>query len=171
MKNHSPKVKTIFLFGKENPEIENEMIQKEQSEFCDLVQMDYIDSYSNVTLDTVMALKFVSSLEKSKNLEYLFIADDDTYVHVNGLLKIVQNPSQFGAKTKMIGFPIGGSAAIVHYPEADKFKNNEILPIVDWTYTPKYLFDEEQFPTFLSGGGYLLPMSHIPCLYQVQHPC
>ena len=52
--------------------------------------MDFVDNYFNVTFDTVMALKFTLNTIRSgqlQNLQFLMIADDDTYINVDALVK------------------------------------------------------------------------------------
>ena len=52
-------IKTLFIFG--TPDIENGeediSVQTEAEQHCDIIQMDFIDSYENVTLDTVSSLE------------------------------------------------------------------------------------------------------------------
>ena len=54
-----------------------------------------------------------------------------------------------------------------HFPEPDKFEENEILPKVSWCYSPSYMFNGTVYPDFLSGCGYLIPAHAVNCLYQV----
>ena len=50
-----PGIKTLFIFG--TPDLEggdaDVSVAAEAKQHCDIVQMDYVDSYENVTLDTV----------------------------------------------------------------------------------------------------------------------
>ena len=55
-----------------------------------MIQMDFYDHYFNGTLDTVMALKFTLNAIKIfdlDQLEFLMIADDDTFIHIDILAK------------------------------------------------------------------------------------
>ena len=57
-------IKTLFVFG--TPDVgggEKEVsVEAEAEQFCDIVQMDYVDSYENVTLDTVSYIFVLSIL-------------------------------------------------------------------------------------------------------------
>ena len=56
-----PFVKVLFLFGKydEDNELKEDYsnLAEEAAKYCDIVQFDFIDSYANITMDTVNALK------------------------------------------------------------------------------------------------------------------
>ncbi len=52
-----------------------------------LLQMDYVDAYENVTLDSVSALKFVNSFPFKNNLDFVLLGDDDTYINIPGSLQ------------------------------------------------------------------------------------
>ena len=72
----------------------------EQELNCDMIQMNFYDHYSNVTLDTVMALKFTIETIKSGDLghiEFLMLADDDTYINVKTLVSLL-----YGQKPRIL---------------------------------------------------------------------
>ena len=84
-----PEIKVIHVLGTPNQE---EMLKLNETDFknelktyCDMVQFDFIDSYLNITLDTTSILKFALSWE-NLNLDYLVIADDDTYINLPELI-------------------------------------------------------------------------------------
>ena len=80
---HYPLVKTLFLFGRALPNEKAFPIGPEQVEHCDMVQMDYLDCYENVTLDTVSCLKFaLSGFTPDSRPDFVVIGDDDTYINV-----------------------------------------------------------------------------------------
>jgi hypothetical protein len=71
---------------------------------CDFIQMDYLDTYENVTLDTLMGLKLAHSvLEKFDNLEFLMISDDDSFVNVIRIYEeLFLNPSPAISKVQSL---------------------------------------------------------------------
>ena len=61
-----------------------------------MIQMDFVDHYSNVTFDTVMSLKFALTQihdEGLKNLKFVMIMDDDSFVNVWQLQKALLGDS------------------------------------------------------------------------------
>jgi len=48
--------------------------------YQDILQEDFVDSYNNLTLKSVMTLKYYANLRKEKLL--LLKTDDDSYVHI-----------------------------------------------------------------------------------------
>lgn len=52
----------------------------EQDMYQDILQEDFVDSYNNLTLKSVMTLKYYANLRKEKLL--LLKTDDDSYVHI-----------------------------------------------------------------------------------------
>ena len=66
-------------------------IEEEQRKYCDLVQFDFHDSYLNITLDTVNALKFALGVEwpRTGSPDFVIIADDDTYINLPQLKKML----------------------------------------------------------------------------------
>ena len=82
-----PEVKVIFLFGRsEKPSArETRELAKESEQNCDVIQLDFIDSYENVTLDTVFALRLALELDfgpEKIRPEFVLIADDDSYISI-----------------------------------------------------------------------------------------
>ena len=81
MKNFGDDFKTIFVFGK-NPS--NESLES----FCDYVQFDFIDSYANVTLDSIAALTLaVEEFEA----DFVAIGDDDLFINVKNFKQLIQS--------------------------------------------------------------------------------
>ncbi len=70
------------------------LLRAEEAAKCDLLLDDFVDSYSNTTLDTMAALKFFLSLQRedergggSGGPSVVMIADDDSYVDLRSLRK------------------------------------------------------------------------------------
>ena len=53
-----------------------------------MAQFDFVDHYSNITLDTMNALKFALGWSwKGASPDFLVITDDDNYVNIPDLVK------------------------------------------------------------------------------------
>ena len=97
----------VFLFGTDPPPSDaaaaaanRATVAEEAGRHCDMVQMDFVDSYENVTLDTVSALKFALSWPWEEEPEFVVVGDDDTYVNVPRLMDLLYNT---GRMTKVGG--------------------------------------------------------------------
>jgi hypothetical protein len=55
-----PQTRTIFIIGKSNNETINQLLMDEYKTFGDIVQEDYMDTYMNLTIKTVAAMKWAS---------------------------------------------------------------------------------------------------------------
>ena len=99
-----PEVGVLHIFGIEDSNDEssiwsgtlddnindmNMTVEEEATAFCDIVQFDYIDSYLNITLDSVNALKFALGWNWEKEPEFVVIADDDSYINIPGLWNLL----------------------------------------------------------------------------------
>ena len=87
-----PGLKVIFIFGttKHQHLYSNHRLIEEQKQFCDLLQMDFVDTYKNVTMDTLSSLKFFLNWNwKGDQPDFLAIADDDTYVNVPAMWNVL----------------------------------------------------------------------------------
>lgn len=86
-RSNYPEVKVIFVFGRsEQPSArETRALAKESEENCDVIQLDFVDSYENVTLDTVFALRLALELDfgaPNGSPDFVLIADDDSYISI-----------------------------------------------------------------------------------------
>ena len=64
---------------------------QEQKKFRDVLQADFVDTYTNLSLKSIFALKFLHSLLHSaarggSQIAYVFKVDDDSFVNVHGLV-------------------------------------------------------------------------------------
>lgn len=65
---------------------------EEVTTYCDVVQFDYIDSYQNITLDTLNAVKLALGWDwKGLEPDFLGIADDDSFINVPALMTMLRN--------------------------------------------------------------------------------
>ncbi|BET02427.1 unnamed protein product [Nesidiocoris tenuis] len=140
-------VKVGFLIGLPRNNTLQSAIEEESFEFKDIIQDNFIDSYNNLTLKSVVLLKWF--LHQCPSPIFLMKADDDTYVDVQRLAKrIVKMPH----RSILTGVLIC-----------------KAKPIVDsrskW-YTPKYMYPHQHYPNYLSGTGYVLSRDVAYKLYE-----
>lgn len=86
--------RTIFLLGihENNQELQSK-IHEESIKFKDILQAEFVDSYYNNTIKTMMGLKW-AAINCLNSKFYMFI-DDDMYVSVKNVLAFIRNPAYY----------------------------------------------------------------------------
>lgn len=80
----------VFVLGTSSEEGVQDAIDEEYARYRDIVQADFIDSYYNNTIKTMMGFKWVA--ENCPRAEFIMFADDDMYISTKNLLKFLRNP-------------------------------------------------------------------------------
>ncbi|XP_078578445.1 beta-1,3-galactosyltransferase 1-like isoform X2 [Branchiostoma floridae x Branchiostoma japonicum] len=78
-------IKTLFAVGKPGKPSIQHSLEDENMVHRDIIQEDFVDSYKNLTLKTVMCLKWASQF--CPNAKFVMKADDDTFVNIFNLVK------------------------------------------------------------------------------------
>lgn len=74
-KNISPRLRFIFLVGNSYNETINKKLKEEYEMYGDIVQEDFMDTYRNLTLKTIMGIKWSSNY--CSNAKFVLKIDDD----------------------------------------------------------------------------------------------
>ena len=85
-------IRTVFLIGLTSDKTAQLKIRKENDRYQDIIQGDFIDSYFNITLKTLMGLKWAYLFCKS---DYYLFADDDYYISTKNLLLFLKDPIKY----------------------------------------------------------------------------
>ncbi|CAF1022692.1 unnamed protein product [Brachionus calyciflorus] len=80
-----PSIRTVFILGKSKYYKINNDLVKENAIYQDIVQEDFIDSYTNLTIKTIAGFKWVSKY--CSNARYTLKIDDNVVVNTPELLK------------------------------------------------------------------------------------
>ena len=87
-------IKRIFVLGNclDNSEITNcqDRIDDEFEANKDIVQSDFVDTYFNNTIKTMVGFKW--AVEHCSSAQFILFVDDDYYISVKNLLKYARNP-------------------------------------------------------------------------------
>ena len=70
-------------------------IQEEATKYKDIVQGDFLDTYFNNTLKTMMGLRWAA--EQCPTARFYFFVDDDYYVSTRNVLRFLRNPVNYPA--------------------------------------------------------------------------
>ncbi|XP_053977925.1 beta-1,3-galactosyltransferase 1-like isoform X2 [Hylaeus volcanicus] len=141
-------VRIAFLLGESDNDTINSIIAEESHQFNDIIQEKFYDTYNNLTLKSVMMLKWITS--NCGQAKYLMKTDDDMFVNIPILMKTLQSRSQ--ATNTLLGSLICNAKPILD-------PNNK------W-YAPKYMYSETIYPNYLSGTGYVMSLDVAFKLYQ-----
>ncbi|XP_066586320.1 beta-1,3-galactosyltransferase brn [Prorops nasuta] len=86
--------KTFFILGisVNNEELEAK-IKVESSKYKDIIQANFIDSYYNNTIKTMMGFKWL--VNYCSNSKFFMFVDDDMYISVRNVLRFIRNPANY----------------------------------------------------------------------------
>ena len=104
----------------------------------DIVRQDFVDVYSNLTVKSVMMLKWATG---SCNPSFILKVDEDMFINVPNLVSYLKEDKHASPDLIM------GCVICNALPVYDKFSKY---------YSPRYLFSRARFPMYVSGTGYVL---------------
>ncbi len=126
------RVKVLFLLGNGR-----DQVYEESRKFGDIIQEDFHDSYRNLTLKTMMGLKWASAFcPQARNI---LKTDDDIFVNIDDLLPSLSK------------FDRGRITGCIKNGPAGSF-----MPIPD-PNNPAHAALPPAHPAFAAGAGYVLP--------------
>lgn len=125
----------FFIFGAKKDEGLNDLIQEENETYGDMIQGNFIDSYTNMTLKSLLGLKFVS--EFCSSAKYLLKSDSDMFINLPYLTQFL-NDNPFN---KSILGPICVNSKV--------YRNGK------WAIG-KRDFPFETYPTYDAGSAYII---------------
>ncbi|XP_035231737.1 beta-1,3-galactosyltransferase 1-like [Stegodyphus dumicola] len=140
-------VQVFFLLGKSRNQTVNVAVANESSKYGDIIQQDFIDTYNNLTLKSVMLLKWTN--QNCTNAKYVMKTDDDMFVNLPNLFRLLKAK---GHKGLLLGCLIKGA-----------------VPVKDWNskwFVPEVVFPGRVYPPYLSGTGYVMSRDAADLLYR-----
>nr|XP_020454847.1 beta-1,3-galactosyltransferase 2-like [Monopterus albus] len=112
-----------------------DMLEEEHRKHADIIQMTFLESYQNLTIKTMMMIKWV--VTHCPNASYVMKVDSDNFVNVFYILRWLRSlPRQRF---------ITGSVISDGRPRRDKSK---------WSLSEEQ-YPEDSFPPYVSGAGYV----------------
>lgn len=144
-------VKYVFLLGESSKGSVNDMIVEENERHRDIIQGNFFDSYSNLTLKTRMAMKW--TVEDCRTAKYVMKTDDDMWINVPNIMSIAL--PRFG---KIFQEQIGGVCLKDEKPHRDPKSKY---------YIPEALYSKKIFPPFCSGTGYMTSLSMVKRIHNM----
>ncbi|KAG9332149.1 hypothetical protein JZ751_015725 [Albula glossodonta] len=136
-------IHTLFLLGLEAGAGEGLQahLGRESAAHCDLLQANFLDSYLNLTIKTMLMLEWLSS--RCPNTTYAAKVDTDIFLNLDHLLGLLDplGPSKHDYITGAI---ITGG--LVHRDRASKW------------YMPQEIYPKPRYPLYVSGNAYVFSM-------------
>ncbi|RNA12030.1 beta-1-3-galactosyltransferase 1 [Brachionus plicatilis] len=142
-------IKTVFLLGSSVNKSVNKLVEEENKFYSDIIQQDFIDTYSNLTLKSIMGLQWISLY--CPNVKYVLKIDDDVLVNIPFLvsyLKSLKYLDNYYIGSYQIGAPV---------IRDEQFK---------WAIFPSD-YSSNCYPPYHQGPAYLISGKFAPVLYNI----
>jgi hypothetical protein len=145
-------IKRVFVIGscEENEEC-FEKVNNESRRHRDIVQVDFIDRYSNNTIKTMSMFKWL--VDNCAQAKYAFFTDDDSYVSMKNLLHYLNDPVNDYLNVLPSGFKPYDGRLYAGWVARNRFPDRN--PKSKWGVTrQQYPFDK--YPDFVAGLAYVM---------------
>ncbi|XP_060616879.2 beta-1,3-galactosyltransferase 1-like [Anolis sagrei] len=127
------------------------LLEEESSIYRDIVQQDFLDTYNNLTLKTLMGMEWISKF--CPNASYVMKADSDIFLNVEYLVSKLLQPHLPPKKDYMTGYIYRNTKPI----RSKAYK---------W-YVPKEVYPNDTYPPYCGGPGYVFSADLAPKIYKV----
>ncbi|XP_071490679.1 beta-1,3-galactosyltransferase 1-like [Diadema antillarum] len=133
------RIVTLFMLGKSSNAFHQKLVELESRRHGDILMEDFVDAYHNLTLKTIMTMKWAS--QYCPNAHYVMKTDDDMYVNYKMLITHLTDPGT-PPTNYFVGSKFSGNAPIRN-------------PKSKW-YVPRKMYPNTKYPSFCSGTGYVM---------------
>ncbi|CAF0852480.1 unnamed protein product [Brachionus calyciflorus] len=144
--------RSVFLLGLSLNETINNMVMQESKNYGDIIQEDFIDTYYNLTIKTIMGLKWVSKY--CSNSQFTLKIDDDAVVNTPVLIEYLKNITY---NTSNKNLYMGN---YLEKPEVYRNENSK------W-YLSYDEYNETYFPPYHTGTAYILSTDLVRELFEI----
>ncbi|XP_064471390.1 beta-1,3-galactosyltransferase 1-like isoform X2 [Ornithodoros turicata] len=144
---HAPYVRVFFLLGHMVNDTLQDKVEEESRLFGDIIQEGFIDTYNNLTVKSVVLLKWAN--EHCPQSRFVLKTDDDMFINVPNLITLLRT---VGRKKLLLGCLI-----------------SRATPVRDWSskwYVPSFVYADHTYPDYLSGTGYVMSREVVKSLLQ-----
>lgn len=144
----------LFLLGRGQGELgalQQRALQAESRRHRDIVQQDFVDSYKNLTIKTLMGMNWVAA--HCPGASYVMKTDSDVFVNTEYLVSKLLRPELPPRRNYFTGNNMRGFGP-------NRNQNSK------W-YMPPELYPGDKYPTFCSGTGYVFSGDLAGKIYRV----
>uniref|UniRef100_A0AAV2LGU4 Hexosyltransferase n=1 Tax=Knipowitschia caucasica TaxID=637954 RepID=A0AAV2LGU4_KNICA len=138
-------VRSLFLVGVDSSLGAHTVqlkLQQESQQYHDLVQSNFIDSYRNLTIKTMVMLEWLAA-HCSSSATYVVKVDSDMFLHVPNLVDLLLQPDT--PKNNYMSGLVWWHSPVLRNPW-DKF------------YMPREVIAEEEYPPYPLGMTYIMSL-------------
>ncbi|KAH8273102.1 hypothetical protein KR018_001058, partial [Drosophila ironensis] len=162
-------VNVVFIVGRNkdsSPETDTTMkkLQKEAEQHNDILQEDFVDTYQNLTLKSMHALKHFNK-HCSNSSAYFFKTDDDSFINIPNFIHVLLGGTVPNYEPQCeVQHRLAATRGILlgrKYVAALPIRH-----VCSQFYLPLYIYPEVYLPTYLSGSGYLMSSDVVERLYK-----
>lgn len=131
----------LFVVGQpaQSDPVLQEHLERESKEYGDIIQMDFVDSYHNLTIKTMMIMNWISTY--CQGAWYTLKIDSDVFLNVHYLVDYLHGRDESSRKDYITGSVI--SDAVPHRDSSNKW------------YMPEDLYPDTWYPPYVSGAAYV----------------
>uniref|UniRef100_A0A8C5LYN3 Hexosyltransferase n=1 Tax=Leptobrachium leishanense TaxID=445787 RepID=A0A8C5LYN3_9ANUR len=143
----------VFLVGltpSRSHEVQK-MLEKEDGTFRDIIQQNFLDTYHNLSLKTVMGMEWVAKFCTSAS--YVMKIDSDVFLNVEFLVHQILWPNQPVRNNFFVGQV---------YSDARPRRNK-----MDKWYVPEEVYPSKTYPPYCAGSGYVFSVDMAKKIYDV----
>ncbi|OCT90425.1 beta-1,3-galactosyltransferase 2 [Xenopus laevis] len=146
-------VVTVFLIGVPhfNVESNQKLLEEEMKTYGDIVQQDFMDTYYNLTLKTLMGMEWISKY--CPGASYGLKIDSDMFLNVEYLVHHLLQPGLTVRQNYITGYIIADTGPI-------RDKENK------W-YVPMEVYPNDTYPPYATGAGYVFSADMAKKIYDV----
>ena len=144
----------VFFLGRSDDSYLQELMRAEGVTYGDIVQEDFKDDYKNLTRKAIGALNWLSIY--CHNTDYVFKVDDDTYVNIFLLIKLLTKKYRRQRRFILCLHWAKESARILRDPAS----------CGKWCVSPDEFRNQIYYPQFCSGHAYFMTGDIVPELYE-----
>lgn len=133
------RIVTLFVLAKSSNPYHQKLLELESKKHGDIIMEDFEDSYFNLTLKTIMTMKWAG--QYCSEVDYVMKTDDDMYINYDVLISLLTKPTT-PTENYFVGNKFSGNAPIRN-------------PKSKW-YVPRRMYPNSRYPSFCSGTGYVM---------------
>ncbi|KAK9540966.1 hypothetical protein VZT92_003381 [Zoarces viviparus] len=132
-------VLTLFMLGLSGGADVQEKLRQENLQRHDLIQSDFMDTYLNLTIKTMVIMDWLAT--RCRSAAYAMKVDSDMFLNVDNLVVMLQKPG-IPKVDYLTGMLMWNRPVI-------RSKNSK------W-FVPEEMYPEPQYPTYTLGMGYVV---------------
>ncbi|XP_015260430.1 PREDICTED: N-acetyllactosaminide beta-1,3-N-acetylglucosaminyltransferase 3-like [Cyprinodon variegatus] len=119
----------------------NKLLQLEKRKYNDILQWDFKDTFSNLTLKQMLFLEWME--RNCPHTQFLFNGDDDVFASTDNMVVYLQGFKRNSGKKHLFAGHVMYNLDPIRDPQSRYF-------------VPEELFRPSVYPPYCSGGGFLL---------------